>query len=374
MILRRAEVKVNRMIDFKYRKRYLALFLSLALLFSMAGCGSCSTPKDDEPGPQESLGVVKLAVPPEGHIFNMIAEKQGYLAEEGVTVIGVPVSNDTEVFSGIQNGSIDVASTSGTNLPLQYISEGWDLTVFGGYMLTGCMPIISLVDRPWTGLEDLVGCTIACEPNVYPVTGTLFDMGYNPKKDITWLQPKDQAERIAMVERGEADFALVGTRLNYEVITNPNIKVITYASDIMPKYSCCRVEARTEWINENPELVKGLLKAWIRAMAYYDSHHDEVVALVMDMSQSDEAFVRAYMDNPHFDLNIDPMKQSVMRAWDYMDKLGLLDSEAEKIAIGDHINVSLYKQALDECQAEHGEENPKFFEKLQVQFTKNNLS
>lgn len=355
-------------------KRGLAIVLCLAMALSLAACASDSTPAGaDEPEQPKDLGVIRLAMPPEGHIFNVIAETQGYLADEGVTVEAVPVANDAEVFAGIANGTIDVASTSGTNLPLQYISESWDLTVFGGYMLTGCMPIIAKVDRPWTGLEDLIGATVACEPNVYALTGPLLDLGHDPRTEITWLQPKDQAERIAMVSRGEADFALVGTPLNYQVISDPDIKVITYASDILPQYSCCRVEAPTEWIRENPELVKGLLKAWIRAMAYYDTHHDETVALVMEMTGKDEAFVRAYMDNPHFELNIDPMKKSVIRAWDYMDRLGLLDEDGERISIGDHINVNIYKEALDECQAQYGSENPKFYERLQVQFSQNDL-
>lgn len=38
---------------------------------------------------------------------------------------------------------------------------------------------------------------------------------------MTWLEFEDQADRIKAVESGEADFALVGTDLNYEVNKNP---------------------------------------------------------------------------------------------------------------------------------------------------------
>ena len=149
--------------------------------------------------------------------------------------------------------------------------------------------------------------------------------------------------------------------------------MLTYASDVLPNYSCCRVEARTEWVNENPNTVKALLRAWIRAMAYYDTHHDESVAMMAEITGKDEAFIRAYLDNPHCDPNVGPMKSSILRAWDYMDRLGLLDAKAQEIDINDHINIRLYEEALDECQEKYGSENPQFYEKMQAQFSKYNL-
>ncbi len=334
----------------------------------------CNTNKPENPsaGTEPETTVVRLALGSNGHIFNAIAEEQGYLAAEGITVAYVPVKNDLEVFKGIKDGLIDVASNSGTNLPLQYISEGMDLTIFGGYMLTGCMPIFSRTETEWNSIEDLIGKTMACEPNLFAITGPLLDLGYDPLHDITWLETENQEERIQAVEDGTADFGLVGTSLNYAVNSNPNLKVLTYASDILPNYSCCRVEALTSWVNTNPNTVKALLKAWIRAMAYYDTHHEETVYLTVDLIEEDEAYVRAYLDNPRCDLNIDPMKSSVERAWDYMVRLGILGSDAEQIDIHDHINTNLYKAALDECQAQYGEENPRFYERMQAQYARYN--
>ena len=342
----------------------------------MESAGNVTEPDREEDAVQADAlpekKVIRLAYPAGAHVFNAIAQQQGYLAEEGIEVEYVPVRTDAEVFRGIKAGTIDVASNSGTNLPLQMISEGMDLTIFGGYLLTGCMPIIAKPDMPWNGIEDLIGKKVAFEPNVYAVTGPLLDKGYDPVHDITWLEFEDQKDRIKAVESGEADYALVGTDLNYEVNQNPNIKVLTYASDILPDFSCCRVEAPTKWVQENPNTVKALLRAWIRAMAYYDTHHDEIVSLMMDVTGRDEAFLRAYLDNPRCDLNVDPMRNSVRRAWQYMDRLGLLSKEAKQINIDDHINTALYEEALDECQKKYGNENLKFYEKLQSQFARNN--
>lgn len=353
--------------------RSLALIMTVAFVMLMAACGGAPDADAPEQGGDNGIAVVKLAYPANGHILNAIAEEQGYLEEEGIKVQYVKVDTDEDVFEGIDKGTIDVASNSGTNLPLERIAAGQDLTIFGGYQLTGCMPIFAKEDTEWEGIESLIGKKVAFEPNLYCITGPLLDKGYDPIRQIDWYETDSQEERIKAVKEGKADYALVGTPLNYAVNTDPDLKVCTYASDVLPEYSCCRVEARTEWVNENPDTVKALLRAWIRAMEYYDTHHDETVQLMTKVTGQDEEYLRAYMDNPHLDINVGPMRSSVRRAWDYMEKLGLLSMTASKINIDDHINTELYKEALDECQEKYGSENPKFYEKMQGQYARNNM-
>lgn len=352
-------------------KRLMILLISCMLL--LCGCSSHDGNNSSEIIPEEpETKVIRLAVYAGGHVFNSIADEQGYLAEEGITVEYVPVQTDAEVFEGIRNGTIDIASNSGTNLPLYQISCGMDLTIFAGYLLTGCMPVFGRADAQWNGIEDLIGKTMACEPNLYAITGPLYDMGYDPLHQVNWYETEDQHERIAAVKNGEADFGLVGTALNYEVIMDPDLKILTYADDILPKYSCCRVEALTSWVNANPNTVRALLRAWIRAMAYYEAHHDETVVTTARQANADEEVVRAYMDNPRHDLNIDPMKSSVLRAWNYMRFMGILDEAGRSVNINNHINTDLYKQALDQCQALYGKDNQKFYENMQAQYARNN--
>ncbi|MBR0374744.1 MAG: ABC transporter substrate-binding protein [Mogibacterium sp.] len=357
--------------------RGVALLMCIVLTVSVLAACSSGSGDNGNSGGNSSGGapettVIRMAYPANGHIFNAIAEQQGYLEDEGITVEYVQVATDDEVFKGIAEGRIDIASNSGTNLPLMMISDGMDLTIFGGYQLTGCLPIFTKVDTEWNGIEDLIGKKMACESNFFPISGPLLDMGYDPLRQIVWMPFEDQKDRIQAVKSGEADFGLVGTPLNYAIISDPELKICTYASDILPNYSCCRVEAKTEWVNANPNTVKALLRAWIRAMAYYDAHHDEAVMLMMDVTGESEEYLRAYMDNPHYDLNIGPMKNSVVRAWDYMGRLGVLSSGAAEINIEDHINTKLYKEALDECQAKYGDENPKFYERMQAQYARYN--
>lgn len=353
--------------------RLPALMMTVVLVMLMAACGGSQDGSQPETDDSKDVAVVKLAFYPHGHVLNVIAEDQGYLEEEGIKVQYVKVDTDEDVFKGIDKGTIDIASNSGTNLPLERIAAGQDLTIFGGYLLTGCMPIFAKEDTEWKGIESLIGKKVAFEPNLYCITGPLHDKGYDPIKQIDWYETDSQEERIKAVKDGKADYALVGTQLNNEVNTDPELKVCTYASDVLPEYSCCRVVASTEWVNNNPDTAKALLRAWIRALAYYDGHHDEAVTLLVAATGQSEEFIRAYLDNPHCDINVDPMRSAVDRAWKYMDELGLLGASASKISIDDHINTDLYKEALDECQEKYGSDNPKFYERMQGQYARNNM-
>ncbi len=346
------------------------LIVRLCSLLLLGGCKASGNNTVPEPEVPETT-VIRLARGTHGHVLNAIAESQGYLKEEGIEVRYVRVETDAEVFNGIRNGTIDICSNSGTNLPLQEIASGTDLTIFAGYDLTGCLPVFSRVETEWHGIEDLIGKTVAFEPNFYAITGPLLDRGYDPLHQINWYETEDQMDRITAVLNGDADFGLVGTGLNYEILRNPELKILTYASDVLPEYSCCRVQALTSWINEHPNTVKALLRAWIRALEYYYDHHEESVAITAKQSGVEEAIIRAYMDNPREDLNIDPMKSSVIRAWNYQIRLGLMDNDARKIQIEDHINTELYKEALDACQKRYGKDDPKFYEALQAQYAVN---
>ncbi len=344
----------------------------LLIALVMSGCAAGKKDHDESSDTEPETKVVRLALNDSGHILNAVAEAQGFLEDEGISVEYVYMNSDLEVFEGIRNGTIDIASNSGTNLPLQEIASGTDLTIFSGYLLTGCMPVFARSETEWNGIEDLIGSTVACEPNLFALTGPLLDRGYDPLNDINWYETVNQEERIEAVKNGDADFAVVGTALNYEVIQDPDLKIVTYAADVLPAYSCCRAEALSSWVETHPNTLKAIMRAWIRALEYCETHHDDMVAATVSVTGRPEEEVRAYLDNARFDLNTDPMTSSVVRAWNYMEGIGLLGSAAENVQILDHINTKLYKEALDECQARYGEENAAFYEKMQVLFATNN--
>lgn len=347
------------------RRSFLGLGAASVAGLALAGCSSNSSSSSTQSSSSsKEKTTIRLAVTASGHIFNAIAEQQGYLEEEGVVVEQTTVQGADEAFQALFGGKIDITSTQGTNLPLTHIASGQDLVVWAGYMITGCMPVIARTGTGWNGVEDIVGKTIICNGNEFAVLGPLCDKGYKMNEDYTVTITDDHNARVEAVATGKADYAILGTGQMYNVLQKDNVEIVSYCSDITPNYSCCRVNSTSEFLNKNEEAAKGLLRAWLRAQEWYEQNKDATVAIVAKQIKQDEAYVRAYMDNEHYRLNLDPYKKSVVRAWNWMDKMGIFPDGASSIKVEDHIRTDIYKAALDDCTSKYGSSNKSFYDNM----------
>ena len=239
-------------------------------------------------------------------------------------------------------------------------------------MVNGCMPVVAKPGTEWNGVESLVGKKFACNPSYFAFTGALMDAGYeNPLEEVEWITYTNYNDALAAVVRGEVDYALMGTGQNYSVQNMDDVEIVTYQSDVMPNYSCCRMVATTDFVKENPITVKHILKALIRAQQYYEANKEEAAELMAADIGTDVDYVEAYMFNDHYLVHVDPLKNSVVRAWGILDKTGFLSENAQDINIEDHINTDIYEEALAECIAEYGDEDPEFYESLQTFYDEN---
>ncbi|MBR1453741.1 MAG: ABC transporter substrate-binding protein, partial [Lachnospiraceae bacterium] len=87
--------------------------------------------------------------------------------------------------------------------------------------------------------------------------------------------------------------------------------------------------------------------------------------------KAEPEFVAAYMNNEHYLVSADPLRNQVKRAWGILDKTGFLDANAKNINIDEHINTSIDEEALKEAKSEYGSENPSFYEKMEKFFNEN---
>ncbi|MBQ7263998.1 MAG: ABC transporter substrate-binding protein [Synergistaceae bacterium] len=350
------------------RKSFVAsLVLCLAL-------GACPLGAAEREVPETPL--VRWNSGASGNVLLTIAEKMGYLEEVGITLQEVPATANANAMTLLSTGMVDVVSNAGTANPLQQIAAGVDLTIFGGHMMTGAMPIIARKGTQWNGVQDLVGKRFACNPSYFALTGAVMGLGYDePLKALDWVVITNYNDALAAVVKGEVDYALQGTEQNF-AIRNANadkVDIMCYMSDIMPAYSCCRMEATTEFVRNNPITIKLILKALLRAQSYYESNKDIAASLHASKIRAPREFVEAYMFDEHYRVSADPLLKSIIRAWGILDATGFLSEEAKRIDIRDHVDVSLYKAALDEAQAEYGHEAPGFYRRMQDFFVENDV-
>lgn len=146
-------------------------------------------------------------------------------------------------------------------------------------MYAGC----SQKGTEWKGIESFIGKKVAVNPSYFAFTGAVMDLGYeNPLEVVDWEIYSDYNDALAAVVRGDVTYALMGTGQNLAVqdmAANGEIDIVSYQSEIMENYSCCRMVAQTDWINDNPNTVKAIIRALLRAQSWYEANKEEAVKL-----------------------------------------------------------------------------------------------
>lgn len=366
------------------KKKLFIVILAAALMFSLVACGSTKKGSTDEKKENSSStdknepeqSIVKWNCGTSGNVLLTIAEEKGYLSDEGISIEYVEANANADAMTLLATGKVDVVSNAGTSNPLQQIAAGVDLTIFGGHMVEGCMPVVAKTGAEWKGIESFIGKKVAVNPSYFAFTGAIMDLGYeDPLTAVQWETYSDYNDALAAVIRGDVDYALMGTGQNLavqEMAANGEIDIISYQSEVMENYSCCRMQGQTKWVNDNPKTVKAIIRALLRAQSYYEENKEEAVTLHAERIEATEEYVAAYMlDEEHYFVSVDPLKNSVERAWDILAKTGFLDEKAKEINISDHINTALYEEALAEATETYGKEAPEFYKEMKIFFEEN---
>jgi len=374
------------------KRRIAAIITATAIAFTLTACGgssgsagstgssgSVSGTKSTSSASSESSGTaaekpesskVVWAQGNSGNVLVSIAKAQGYFDDLGVNVEEVPL--DDGQLEAVVTGQVDIASNSGTWEPVQMIASGDDMAIIGGFMLTGCMPVIARDDQSWSSPEDFLGAKIADSKSRYSLYHSLVEEGHDLDKEIQFSTYDNDSEKIQAVLKGEVDYATIGTGKMYEVLNTEGIKIVTYCSDVTPNYSCCRMVARDSWVKQNPTTVKLIDEALIRAMCYFESHREDCVDLMSKQLGADKAYVEAYMLNEHYRINPDTVKNIVMDNYAYMQKVGGIENPDSSVKLEDRIYNNLYKEALDAAVKNYRSEDTNFYDNAVKFYEENN--
>ena len=327
------------------QKKLFILISALLALFVVGHAGPALAEKN--------LKEIKMAYNPQtGNILGFIAIEQGFAEEEGIQLTLVPFSNSTDALSALQAGKVDVAVSFGTAAPLTFVTKGADFTIFGGYV-SGGMPLYARQDFEYKDMHSFVGKTIAVARMYTPDIvwrGAMMKAGLDPQKDCTILEFKKPSDVLEAVTSGKADVG-VGTNSTHLQSLAAGLKTITWTNDLDPMHVCCRPVSRTAWLKEDPELLRGFLRAWIRSEAYLMDNPEPCVTMNEKYLKLDKDQSRQMLLETRQNFESDPKANGVRYMWKLLGDLKY--AETDGINIEDHLNVTLYKQALDDLAAKY---------------------
>jgi len=312
-------------------------------------------------------------VPEPAHGLYFVAKEKGYFKEEGVDVELFQFGSASEGMAALKAEKLDVG-TFGTTAPLLFISKGSDFTFFGGMMIGG-QAIITRPDK----LAELSGKDlkvykgkkiglVKLSTGDVVFKGALKKAGIDWKKDITFMEFGSAAAVVEAVKKGAVDAGL-GWPPHFSLAEkNSGLKVAHYIEDFYPKYTCCRIVAPTAKLNADPDTYRRFLAGLIRAYRFYRTNQEETIQIYTKSLKIDEDIVRneTYVKRVA-ESNPDPLRKGILDFWQHILDAGYVPQD---YPVDKHINVDLYKQALDSVIKKNPKD--KVYQEMLTFYKKNN--
>ena len=291
------------------KKKGLALVLAATLAISaLTGCGNTQSANNGESteGAQESSSAEgdykfgKIDIPAlDGSLCGApiyIAYEKGFFAEEGINANLTAADFETRKI-GLNNGNVPFV-----NGDFQFFSsaeQGIDMKVIGG-MHYGCIKLVvrSDSDLPATTSdpEALKGLKIGVDE----VGGTTFQVasvwleenGVSAKQEkgeATFLPYSDGNLELEALYNGDIDVAAIWDPLGDIAEASGKAKVLVDISKDAPfagKY-CCFYYASTKVLKENPDEIKALYNAVLKAQKWINENPEEALDLIVKGNYSE---------------------------------------------------------------------------------------
>jgi len=232
--------------------------------------------------PEEEPTKVGLASWPKGLeiIPQYVAQDRGYFEDEGLEVEITYFRASADAISAIVAGDLEFGLTSDVPL-LKAIEAGVPIKAIGliyyaskkeGHIGTA---YTALNESGIKNVEDLRGKRIAI-PYVggdthINIVALLKEHGINPDEDVTFVVVPWPFMIEALI-KGEVDVVgLLPQHLTVMELEGINYTIVTSSVDLLPRIESLIIYASTDYIEENPDVVRRFLRAFYRGQAYVET-------------------------------------------------------------------------------------------------------
>ena len=269
-------------------KKVTALAILIAMSFSLVACGGKK--EGDGASKDATASYGKIDIPgKDGSLCGApiyIAYEKGFFAEEGFDVNLISADTETRKI-GLNNGTIPIVNGDFQFFPS--IEEGVKVKVVDG-LHNGCIKFVVNPDSDINTVEDLKGKKIGVD-----------EIGGTPHQVASvWLE---QAGISALQQDGEVEFlpfsdgnleleALYSGDIDVAAMWDPLGSVAEKAGKVRvifdlstdPAFAgkyCCFLYASEKLVNEKPDEIAALLRAYRKAQDWISNNPEEAVDIII---------------------------------------------------------------------------------------------
>ena len=288
------------------KKRIFAAFTAVAML--LAGCSANNNNSSDNGSAigkddLRELTVVLDWYPNALHAFLYQAEQAGYFAEEGLTVKLQSPAGTNDAISMVAAGQADIGLYYQQDIIQSRADQNIPVKSIGAVVQSPLNIVLSLKDKNITEPKDLVGKTIGyagTELSEALIHSIMKNSGASAD-DVEMIDVG--FELMASMTTGQVD-ATIGCLVNHEVpqMEKEGFEVNYFFPDDfgVPQYYEGVFLANDTMIENEPEVLKGFLRACEKGFEDFKNSPDEVLNVLLENQ-----------DESNFPLDPDVEKQSV---------------------------------------------------------------
>ena len=288
------------------KKRIFAAFTAVAML--LAGCSANNNNSSDNGSASGKDDLKELTVvldwyPNALHAFLYQAEQAGYFAEEGLTVKLQSPAGTNDAISMVAAGQADIGLYYQQDIIQSRADQNIPVKSIGAVVQSPLNIVLSLKEKNITEPKDLVGKTIGyagTELSEALIHSIMKNSGASAD-DVEMIDVG--FELMASMTTGQVD-ATIGCLVNHEVpqMEKEGFEVNYFFPDDfgVPQYYEGVFLANDTMIKNEPEVLKGFLRACEKGFEDFKNSPDEVLNVLLE--NQDEA---------NFPLDPDVEKQSV---------------------------------------------------------------
>ena len=293
------------------------------------------------------------------HLLVFVAKEEGYFEEEGLTANLTLFSSAGELATGLEAGKLDVALI-GSVPTLTFLSQGHDLTVFGGAMTNGHGYVIK---KEFTEGTDAKGVELLKGRNVASVKNSVQDAELQillKNAGIEIGEGEDKVNIVYFDSQKDAYAALANTSIDAASVYSPYASLaqsqgyeIVYRcseEEALQNQPCCRQVAPAAALAAAPNAYTAFERALLKAYKFTQENEDKTIADVKQYIDIEEDLIRTEVYGGYGTSNPDPDKQGTAALKDSIVELGY----TEDFDIDSKFNTDIYKNALESLI----EENP----------------
>ncbi|MFH1781943.1 MAG: aliphatic sulfonate ABC transporter substrate-binding protein [Patescibacteria group bacterium] len=320
-------------------KKFMVVNLALVLGLALFLGASCQTGSTNTKGKTEEKQTIKLGYFPNiTHAQAIVGMENGTFQEflgDNVTIEPITFNSGTEEIEALFAGEIDLGYIGPSPSVNGYTkSEGEALRIIsgsnsGGAVLVGTPELAVAFKKD--GAKALEGKKIAS-----PSQGNTQDISLrhyvreNGLTDKVEIVPIANADQLTMFVQEELDGSWVPEPWGARMIKDGGAELMIDERDLWPDgmFTTTNVIASTEFLDENPDLVKKWLQAQIELTNWINENPEEAQKIVnseierlttkkLDESVLQDAWTR-------LDITVDPVEESVYTFADYAFEEGFL--------------------------------------------------